>query len=279
MEIAIHPAPCVTLANCVAMPQLGLGTWPMDDRGAAVAVPQAIASGYRLIDTAENYGNEKGVGEGIRASGVDRKEIFVTTKFNRKWHSIDGARQACEASLERLGLDYVDLLLIHWPNPDQDRYLQAFQGLARLLESRLVRAIGTSNFKVAHLERLFAEGLVPHVNQIQLDPYHRRDDLVALHRARGIQTESWRPLGMGKRMLTDPAVISIAARHGRTAAQVLLRWQVQQGFVTCPKSSDPLRQQQNLDVFSFRLSQEDMAALDGLDRPDPEMLDADHFGH
>ena len=272
-------APTVTLSNGVPMPLLGLGTWPMDDREAAVAVPRAIGAGYRLIDTAENYGNEKGVGEGIRSSGVDRKEIFVTTKFNRKWHSIDGARQACEASLERLGLDYVDLLLIHWPNPDQGRYVDAFQGLVRLLESGLVRAIGTSNFKVAHLQRLFAEGLVPHLNQIQLDPYHRRDYLVAIHRAKGIQTEAWRPLGMGKAMLTDPVVTAIAARLGRTAAQVLLRWQVQQGFVTCPKSSDPLRQQQNLDVFSFQLSQEDMTALDGLDRPDPDMLDADLFGH
>ncbi|MBL8490828.1 MAG: aldo/keto reductase [Rhodocyclaceae bacterium] len=275
----VKPAPAVPLANGVAIPQLGLGTWPMNDAEAAKVVPAAIETGYRLIDTAENYENERGVGQGIRASGMDRKEIFVTTKFNRKWHGIEGARRACEASLKRLGLDYIDLFLIHWPNPDQNRYVEAFQGLVRLLEAGLVRAIGTSNFKPAHLQRLFDLGLVPHLNQIQLDPYHRRDDLVAIHRQRGIVTESWRPLGLGKTMLADPVVVAIAARHGRPPGQVLLRWQVQQGFVTCPKSSDPLRQAQNLDIFGFALSGEDMAALDALDRPDPEMFDADAFGH
>ncbi len=275
----VKPAPAIPLANGVAIPQLGLGTWPMNDAEAAKVVPAAIETGYRLIDTAENYENERGVGQGIRASGMDRKEIFVTTKFNRQWHGIEGARRACEASLKRLGLDYIDLFLIHWPNPDQNRYVEAFQGLVRLLEAGLVRAIGTSNFKPAHLQRLFDLGLVPHLNQIQLDPYHRRDDLVAIHRRRGIVTESWRPLGLGRKMLTDPAVMAIGERLGRTPAQVLLRWQVQQGFVTCPKSSDPLRQAQNLDVFGFDLSIGDMAALDALDRPDPEMFDADAFGH
>lgn len=277
--MTVQPAPTVTLANGVAMPQLGLGTWPMNDEQAAVAVAQALQIGYRLVDTAENYGNERGVGEGIRRSGVPRDQVFVTTKFNRKWHSIDGARQACEQSLERLGLDYIDLLLVHWPNPDQDRYVEAFQGLVKLLDAGVVRAIGTSNFKPAHLQRLFDLGLVPHLNQIQMDPYHRRDDLVAIHRARGIVTEAWRPLGCGNAMQADPAVVKIAERLGRTPAQVLLSWQVQQGFVTCPKSADPVRQAQNLDVFSFALSAEDMAALDGLDRPDPSMLDADVFGH
>lgn len=276
-----HPrlAPTVTLANGVKMPQLGLGTWPMNDAEAAVAVAQAIQIGYRLIDTAENYQNERGVGEGIRNSGIAREEIFVTTKFNRKWHSIEGARQACEASLERLGLDYIDLLLVHWPNPDQNRYVEAFQGLVKLLEAGVVRAIGTSNFKPAHLQRLFDLGLVPHLNQIQLDPYHRRDDLVAIHREKGIVTEAWRPLGCGNTMLQDPVVTRIAQAHGRTPAQVLLRWQVQQGFVTTPKSADAKRQAENLDVFSFALSEADMAALNQLGRHDPEMLDADSFGH
>ncbi|NLF55083.1 MAG: aldo/keto reductase [Thauera phenolivorans] len=279
MTKTVNPAPTLTLANGVEMPQLGLGTWPMNDAEAAAAVAQAIRIGYRLIDTAENYENERGVGEGVRNSGVAREQIFVTTKFNRKWHSVDGARQACEASLERLGLDYIDLLLVHWPNPDQDRYVEAYQGLVRLLDAGVVRAIGTSNFKPAHLQRLFDLGLVPAVNQIQLDPYHRRDELVALHKEKGIVTESWRPLGCGNAMLSDPAVTAIAEAHGRTPAQVLLRWQVQQGFVTCPKSADPARQAQNLDIFDFALSAEQMAALDGLDRPDPEMLDADSFGH
>lgn len=275
----VKQAPVIALAKGVNMPQLGLGTWPMNDAEAAKVVPAAIGIGYRLIDTAENYENERGVGQGIRASGLKREELFVTTKFNRQWHGIEGARRACEASLKRLGLDYIDLFLIHWPNPDQNLYVEAFRGLVRLLEAGLVRAIGTSNFKSAHLQRLFDLGLVPQLNQIQLDPYHRRDDLVAIHRQHGIVTESWRPLGLGRTMLADPVVVAIGARLGRTAAQVLLRWQVQQGFVTCPKSSDPRRQAENLDVFSFALSPDDMAALDALDRPDPEMFDADAFGH
>ncbi|MBL8434658.1 MAG: aldo/keto reductase [Zoogloea sp.] len=279
MTQIIKPAPRLNLANGVEMPQLGLGTWPMNDTEAAVTVAAALAMGYRLIDTAENYENERGVGEGIRQSGVARADIFVTTKFNRKWHSVDGARAACEASLERLGLDYIDLLLVHWPNPDQGRYVEAFQGLVRLLEAGLVKSIGTSNFKPAHLQKLFDLGLVPHLNQIQLDPYHLRDDLVAIHREKGIVTGAWRPLGCGNAMLADPVISAVAERHGRTTAQVILRWLTQQGFVATPKSSNPTRMAQNLDIFDFSLSADEMAALGGLDRPDPEMFDADSFGH
>ena len=279
MTQRINPAPTLTLANRVEMPQLGLGTWPMNDAEAAVTVAAALDMGYRLIDTAENYENERGVGEGIRQSGVARADIFVTTKFNRKWHSVDGARAACEASLERLGLDYIDLLLVHWPNPDQGRYVEAYQGLVRLLEAGLVKSIGTSNFKPAHLQKLFDLGLVPHLNQIQLDPYHLRDDLVDIHRARGIVTGAWRPLGCGNAMLTDPVIAAVAERHGRTTAQVILRWLTQQGFVATPKSSNPTRMAQNLDIFGFTLSADEMALLGTLDRPDPEMFDADSFGH
>jgi 2,5-diketo-D-gluconate reductase A len=275
----VTPAPTVPLRNGVKMPQLGLGTWPMNDAQAAVAVTCALDIGYRLFDTAENYGNEHGVGEGMRHSRVPRAEIFVTTKFNRQWHSIAGARDACEASLKRLGLDYIDLLLIHWPNPAQNRYVEAFEGLVRLLDAGLVRAIGTSNFKPAHLQRLFDAGLVPHVNQIQLDPYHHRDDLVAIHEAKGIITETWSPLGRGSEMLEDPAILKAAAHHGRTTAQVVLRWHTQQGFIPTPKSADPARQAQNLDIFDFTLTAEEMAAISALDRPDPNMFDADIFGH
>ena len=277
--MTITPAPTLTLANGVTMPLLGLGTWPMNDSEAAVAVANALDMGYRLVDTAENYENERGVGEGIRKSGVSRADVFVTTKFNRKWHSVDGAREACEASLKRMGLDYIDLLLVHWPNPDQDRFVEAYQGLVRLLDAGLVRAIGTSNFKPAHLQRLFDLGLVPHLNQIQLDPYHLRNDLVDIHRAKGIATGAWRPLGCGNAMLADPLITAVAERHGRTAAQVILRWLTQQGFVATPKSADPLRQAQNLDIFGFTLSADEMAVLGTLDRPDPDMLDADVFGH
>lgn len=275
----IDPAPTVTLANGVEMPQLGLGTWPMTDDEAAKAVATAIETGYRLIDTAENYKNETGVGQGIRDAGVARDEVFLTTKMNKQWHSVDGARRACEASLERLGLDYIDLFLIHWPNPDQGTYVEAFDGLTSLLDAGLVRAIGTSNFLPHHLNDLFAAGFVPHVNQIQLDPYHLRPDITAIHAAKGIVTESWSPIGRAGEMLADPAITRIAEAHGKTPAQIVLRWQVQSGFVPAPKSADPERQAQNLDVFGFALTESDMAALSGLDRPDPDMLDANSFGH
>lgn len=272
-------APTLSLANGLSLPQLGLGTWPMNDQAAAVAVAQALELGYRLIDTAENYRNESGVGEGIRRSGIAREAIFVTTKFNREWHSRDGVRSACLASLERLGLDYLDLFLIHWPNPDQGRYVEAYEGMCRLQEEGYVRAIGTSNFKPAHLQKLFDLGHCPQLNQIQLDPYHARDDLLALHRARGILTQTWRPLGFGSSLLDDPVVCEIAGRHQRTAAQIVLRWSVQQGLATIPKSADAQRMAENLAIFDFALSEDEMKRLSGLRREDPGMFDADSFGH
>lgn len=277
--MSVKLAPTLTLANGVEIPQLGLGTWPMNDAEASQAVTKALELGYRLIDTAENYENERGVGEGIRNASIPRDQVFVTTKFNRQWHSFDGAREACEASLQRLGLDYIDLLLIHWPNPDQDRFVEAFLGLMNLLDKGLVRAIGTSNFKPAHLQRLLDLGLAPHLNQIQLDPYHRRDDLITLHQQQGIQTQAWRPLGCGGDMLNDPVITGIAAQHQRTAAQIVLRWAMQQGIAAAPKSANPQRMAENLNLFDFELSTEEMAALDQLGRDDPDMLDADNFGH
>ena len=271
--------PALKLLNGVTMPQLGLGTWPMDDAEAAVSVAQAIGLGYRLIDTAENYRNETGVGEGIRNSGVARDEIFLTTKFNREWHSLAGVRQAAEGSLKRLGLDYIDLLLIHWPNPDQGRYVEAFEGMTKLLDAGLVRAIGVSNFKPAHLQALFERGFVPHVNQIQLDPYLRRDDLVAIHTEKGIVTESWSPLGRGGDIMKDPAIQGIAAQHGKSTGQVILRWHTQNGFATTPKSSDSVRQKANLDIFDFTLSESEMNRIDALQHPAVELVDADVFGH
>jgi 2,5-diketo-D-gluconate reductase A len=251
----------------------------LDDAEATVAVDRALRIGWRLIDTAENYGNEVGVGRAIRASGVDRSEIFVTSKFNRKWHSVDGVREACEASLKRLGLDHLDLLLVHWPNPDQDRYLEAVEGLVAVREAGLVRAIGVSNFKTTHLERLFARGLVPQVNQIQLDPWHRRDDVAALATSKGMVIESWSPIGRAGALLADPVIGAVAAAHGRTPAQIILRWHVENGWVPLPKSADPQRQRDNLAVFDFALTAAERTALDGLDRPDPRMPDSDIFGH
>ena len=272
-------ADTVTLAGGVQLPQMGLGTWPMNDDEAAVAVKSALQIGYRHLDTAENYRNEVGVGQGIRDSGVARDEIFVTTKFNKEWHSVEGARTACEASLKRLGLDYVDLLLIHWPNPAQDRYVQAFEGLLKLRDAGLVRAVGVSNFKVAHLQKLFDAGLTPQVNQIELSPTRPRKELVALHRAHGIVTESWSPLDRGGDLLNADSIQKAAAAHGVTPAQVVLRWHVQQGLVAIPKSADPERQRLNLDVFGFALSAAEMAAIDALEQPEPKLLDADRFGH
>lgn len=272
-------APTVTLADGVEMPALGLGTWPTKGAETADMVARALDMGYRLVDTAENYGNEDGVGEGIRISGVDRKDVFLTTKFNKEWHSVDGPREALSRSLDRLKLDYVDLLLIHWPNPGRGMFVEAFEGMMGLLEAKLVRAVGTSNFLPEHLQALFDRGFAPHVNQVQLDPYHRRPDIVAVHEDKGIVTEAWSPIGRGGDMLSDPAITAIAEAHGKTPAQVVLRWHIEHGFVPVPKSANPDRMAQNLDVFGFELSADQMAALDDLDRPDPDMLDPLTFGH
>lgn len=271
--------PVLKLRSGGEIPQLGLGTWPMDDAQAEQAVALAIRLGYRLIDTAENYQNEQGVGAGIRAAGIDRSELFITTKFNRQWHSVAGARQACLNSLQRLGLDYLDLLLIHWPNPQQDRYVEAYQGLLQLQQEGLVRAIGTSNFKPAHLHTLQQHQMRPELNQIQLDPYHPREELLPLHQSLGIITEAWSPLGRAGDLLRDPLLTRLAARHGKTTAQIVLRWHTQSGFVAVPKSADAQRLQQNIAIFDFRLDAEEMAELNRLGRPDPDMLDADVFGH
>ena len=274
-------APTLPLLHGAAMPQLGLGTWPMDDAQATRTVAAAVELGYRLVDTAENYGNERGVGAGLKASGVAREELFVTTKFNARWHGVDLVGEALAASCDRLGLDYVDLLLIHWPNPAQDRYVQAWEGLARVLDAGRVRAIGTSNFKPAHLDRIIAAtGVVPDVNQIQLSPALTRDALRAYDTAHGVVTESWSPIGgEGTEVLAEPVVREVAERHGRTPAQVVLRWHVQLGLATVPKSGDPGRLRQNLSVFDFALSDEEMSQLSALDRGEEAAADSDTFGH
>jgi len=274
-------APTVTLLHGAEMPRLGLGTSPMDDGVTEQAVATAIGLGYRLVDPAENYGNERGVGRGLKASGVPRDELFVTTKFNKRWHGVELAAEACQRSTDRLGLDYVDLLLIHWPNPQQDRYVQAWRGLVRLLEDGRVRAIGTSNFKPAHLDRIIAEtGVVPDVNQIQLSPTVTRDSARDYHAGHGIVTQSWSPIG-GQRndVLREPVVAEVAERHGRTPAQIVLRWHMELGLAAVPKSSDPVRLKQNLDIFDFSLSADEVAAISALDQGDAAGADSDAFGH
>ncbi|MFA4926985.1 MAG: aldo/keto reductase [Patulibacter sp.] len=274
-------APTVTLRHGAEMPQLGLGTWPMNDAEAEQAVATAIQSGYRLVDTAFNYGNEVGVGRGIAASGVPRSEIFITTKLNREDHGIDEVRRAFERSATKLGVDTIDLFMIHWPNPDQGRYVEAYQGLVQLLGEGLIRAIGLSNFKPDHIDRVVAAtDVLPDVDQIELDPTQSRPDVRAYLSQHGIVCEAWSPLGgQSSDLRNHPTIARIAEAHGKTPAQIVLRWHMAIGNVTMPKSADPERQRQNLDIFGFQLTDAEVHEIDGLDDGDSRLTDSDKFGH
>jgi 2,5-diketo-D-gluconate reductase A len=280
MTTAAQP-PAVVLRRGAVMPRLGLGTAGLDDLTAEHAVATALEAGYRMVDTAENYRNEVGVGRGLQASGVARADVFVTTKFNKRWHGVDLVEQAFEASAKRLGVEYVDLLLIHWPNPGQDRYVDAWRGLLRLLEQGRVHAIGTSNFKPAHLDRLLAEtGELPDVNQIQLSPDLIRSGPRAYHQDKGILTMSWSPLGGSRSdLLTRSPIVDIARQRGKSPAQVVLRWHIELGLVAIPRSSNPERIRQNLDIFNFSLSADEVRALSALDRGEAAAVDSDTSGH
>jgi 2,5-diketo-D-gluconate reductase A len=260
---------------------LGIGTSPLRGAESTAQIRTAIEAGYRLIDTAENYGNENAVGQGIRDFGLDRSEIFLTSKFNRKWHSFDGVREAYQASRERLGVDYIDLLLVHWPNPDQDRYVEAVLGLQALLERGDLRAIGVSNFKPAHLQRVLDEtGIIPDVNQIQLSPYATRADSRSFHSEYAIVTESYSPLGAsGGKLRNDPTITEIAEVHGKSPTQVVLRWHVQLGLVAIPRSGNAGRIAENIDIFDFELTPEQMSRITALDRGEAEVTDSDQVGH
>jgi 2,5-diketo-D-gluconate reductase A len=274
-------APNLPLRSGAEIPVLGLGTSPLQGAESATQVRTALEAGYRLIDTAENYRNEDAVGQAVRDSGIDRSEVFITTKFNRRWHSVDGVRQAYEASLERLGVDYVDLMLVHWPNPDQDRYVDALRGLETVLKDTGLRAIGTSNFKPAHLQRVLDEtGITPDVNQIQLSPYSTRSASREYHAAHGIVTESWSPLGASSDELrNNPVITGIAKEHGKSPTQVVLRWHIQLGLVAIPRSSNPGRIAENIDIFDFELNEEEMSTISELDRGESVVADSDAFGH
>jgi diketogulonate reductase-like aldo/keto reductase len=248
----------------------------MDDAEAERAVATALESGYRLLDTATNYRNETGVGRGVAAGGVPREEILVTTKLPGRHHGHEETLASFEESRARLGLEYVDLYLIHWPLPRADKYVDSWKAMIKLREDGLVRSIGVSNFTAAHIERLEKEtGVLPSVNQIELHPLFPQDELRAFHAEKGIVTESWSPLGRGSDLLDDPAVAGVAEAHGVTPGQVILRWHVQLGALPIPKSGDPERQRTNLDVFGFELTEAEMAAI--ADRPhrrlggDPEV--------
>ncbi len=274
-------APTLTLLHGATIPVLGLGTWPLRGADAAAAVRTAIEAGYRLVDTAENYRNEDGVGQGIRDSGIDRSEIVITTKFNREWHSVDGVRRAYEASRQRLGVDYIDLLMAHWPNPDQGTFSDAVRGLAALLEDGSIKAIGVSNFKPAHLRRVIEEtGVTPDVNQIQLSPYSTRDTSRAFDSEHGIVTESWSPIGgSGDDLRSDPLVVGLGQKYGKSATQIVLRWHIQLGLVAIPKSGNPGRIAENLAIFDFELAADEMAAISALDQGEDHVADSDSFGH
>jgi 2,5-diketo-D-gluconate reductase A len=273
-------APRVALSGDSLMPALGLGTWPLVGEEARAAVATALNVGYRLIDTAEQYGNEVAVGRAIRDSGVPREEIFMATKFNARWHSEELVVEAYASALDRLETDYADLLLIHWPNPWLDRYVQAWKGMIRLRAEGRLRAIGTSNFTEGHLRRLIEEtGVAPEVNQVELDPTLPRKELRAFHAVHGIVTESWGALGRGGALLSDPVVTAIARRHRKSPAQIVLRWHLQQGVVPVPRSSDPRRIAENLDAFDFELSHDDLERLDRLDQGRGPVRDPEEHGH
>ncbi|MBO9357883.1 aldo/keto reductase [Bordetella petrii] len=267
--------PILKLNDGNAIPQLGLGVWQVPNAEAARCVKEALAAGYRLIDTAAIYGNEAGVGEGLRAASVARKDLFITTKLWNDRHGYDEAQRAMDDSLAKLGLAYVDLYLIHWPVAGSDKYLDAWRALVAMKEDGRARSIGVSNFPRAQLQRLIDEtGVVPAVNQVELHPGFAQKPLRAFHAEQGIATESWSPLGQGTAM-QNPALAALADKYGKSAAQVVLRWHVQNGLIVIPKSVTPARIRANIDVFDFALSPDDMAAIDGLPEgerlgPDPE---------
>jgi 2,5-diketo-D-gluconate reductase A len=280
-------APTVKLNGGVEMPHIGLGTWPMKSAEVDSVVNEAIGLGYRLIDTAYNYGNEIGVGVGIRRNGIAREELFVTTKVPGRHHGYKETLASLDESLEHLQLDYVDLYLIHWPNPITDKYVDTWKAFIDLQNDGKVRAIGVSNFKSHQIERLILEtGVAPAVNQVQLYPAITQTALRDYNEQHGIVTESWSPLGLGanavyfsghKSFLDQPVIKSIADAHRKSTAQVILRWHIQLGLVPLPKSSNAKRLAENIDVFSFKLTNDEMAQLSALDDGSAEVADSDTY--
>lgn len=271
--------PYVTLNDGRRMPQFGLGVWRTPKDNAAEVVRTAIDAGYRHIDTAAAYANERGVGEGVVASGVARDQLFVTTKLWNADQGYDAALAAFDKSQGRLGEAPIDLYLIHWPAPRKGLYLETWQALVKLKQEGRARSIGVSNFAPEHLERIIGEtGVTPAVNQVECHPRFQQRALREAHQRYGIHTESWSPLGQGQ-LLEDAVIGGIAARHGKTPAQVIIRWHLESGLIVIPKSVTPSRIRQNIEVFDFQLDAADMTALAGLDSadgrigPDPATAD------
>jgi 2,5-diketo-D-gluconate reductase A len=274
----LPPSPVVRLNDGHTIPQLGLGVYKVAEHVVADTVRVALEAGYRHVDTAALYRNEAGVGEGIRRAGIPRDELFVTTKVWNDRHGYDETLRAFDESLATLGLDRVDLYLIHWPAPRQDRYVETWSALERIAADGRATSIGVSNFEPHHLDRLLAEsGVTPAVNQVELHPWLPQAELRAYDAAHGILTEAWSPLARG-RVLGNPVLDRLAAKHGRTPAQVVLRWHLELGNVVIPKSVTPERIRENLDVFGFFLDEDDMEAIAALESGERTGLHPDAHG-
>jgi len=271
--------PNIRLNNGVSIPQFGFGVFQIEPDRTAEAVRTAFDAGYRHIDTAQGYGNEEGVGQAIRESGLAREDVFVTTKLNNPRHGYDEAIAALDESLEKLGLDHVDLYLIHWPRPQADLYVETWRAFEKIASDGKARSIGVSNFQVPHLERLAAEtGTVPAVNQIELHPMLPQAQLRAYHREHGIATEAWSPIGKGGELLRDERLVALGEKYGKSPAQIVLRWHIQLDDIVFPKSVTPSRIRDNIDVFDFEIDPDDMATIAELDSGTRLGPDPDTFG-
>ena len=269
-----------TLNDGTTLPAMGLGTYALRGLPGAAAMADALREGYRLLDSAVNYENEGAVGNAVRMSGVPREEIRVTSKLPGRHHKKPNVTWAIEESLLRSGLDYLDLYLIHWPNPSQGLFVEAWEGMIEARERGLVRSIGVSNFLPEHLDQLIEKtGVAPSVNQVELHPYFNQEAQRAADKQRGVLTQAWTPIGKGTALLAEAVIVDIADKHGRTPAQVVLRWHVQLGVLPIPKSATASRRMENLKVEDFQLDGADMAAIATLTRANGRLFDGDPRTH
>jgi 2,5-diketo-D-gluconate reductase A len=272
--------PLLRLNNGYTMPQIGLGTASLNDEQIAPLIVTAIEAGYRHIDTAYRYGNQRGVGKGLRDSGIAREQVFVTTKLDGEFQGNDKAIAGLDECLRQLGMDYVDLLLIHWPLPQRGEYISTWKTFEKLVGTGKVRSIGVSNFKPAHLDRLLAETTIrPVANQIQLNPRINRTDHVDYDHEHDIVTVAWGPLGPRTDLLEEPILATLGEKYGKSPAQIVIRWAIDRGIATIPRSSNPERLAQNLDVFDFKLTTQEVAAISALDTGAEKRVDSDTSGH